>query len=205
MRTSSIDQFTMVALLVFGSLSACGSDSTGLSENDLPDGGVGVDTAGPIYVLPNDPTSTVASDAGGVSVPPILKAGVDPTIFLPVLVAGYHPTAEELATSGKACSSDADCATSGGQVVFHCSTPYYGQAQCQGVFPPGDQILPGVAPSCVYYECPSGYQCETEVETHSVTCLAGQSGGQNGKPTVGQDGGQSGKQTGKPGGGQDGV
>ena len=130
--------------------------------------------------------------------PPILKPGVDPSIFLPVVVAGYHPTAEELATTGKACSSDADCATSGGQVVFHCSTPYYGQAQCQGAFPPGDQIVPGVAPSCAYYECPAGYQCETEVETHSVTCLAGQ--GQNGKPTNGQDGGQSGQQGGKSSG-----
>src|SRR5512138_1910237 len=86
----------------------------------------------------NDPTTqiTTVDDAGTVaaSVAPILRPGVDPALFLPHLVTGYHPTAEELATSGKSCSSDADCATSGGQVVFHCSTPYYGQAQCQGVF-----------------------------------------------------------------------
>jgi hypothetical protein len=203
MKTFSIEQSAVITVLVFGSLAACGSNSSGLGVGDAPDGGAGANTSAP-NVPPTDPTPTTVPDAGGASVPPILKPGVDPTIFLPVLVTGYHPTAEELATSGKACSSVADCATGGGQVVFHCSTPYYGQAQCQGVFPPGDQILPGVAPSCVYYECPAGYQCETELETHSVTCLAGQSG-QNGKPTSGQDGGQSGKQTGKSGGGATGA
>jgi hypothetical protein len=186
-------QLMVVGALVGGSLVACGAD-TGLTGNPSPDGGAGPD------VVPASPTSGIATDAGTASVPPILKPGVDPSIFLPVVVAGYHPTAEELATSGKACSSDADCATSGGQVVFHCSTPYYGQAQCQGVFPPGDQVLPGTTPSCVYYDCPAGYQCETELETHSVTCLANQPG-QNGKPSNGVDGGQSGKQGGNSGGG----
>jgi len=203
MKAFSMELSTIITGLVCGSLAACVSDSSGLGGGNAPDGGAG-SNATTLSVLPSDSTPTTASDAGSVSVPPILKAGVDPTIFLPVLVAGYHPTAEELATSGKACTSDADCATSGGQVVFHCSTPYYGQAQCQGVFPPGDQIVAGVAPSCVYYECPAGYQCETELETHSVTCLAGQNG-QNGKPTSGQDGGQSGKQTGKSGGGSGGA
>ncbi len=122
-----------------------------------------------------DPTTqiTAVDDAGtlAASVAPILRAGVDPALFLPRLVAGYHPTAEELATSGKACTSDADCATTGGQVVFHCSTPYYGQAQCQGVFPPGDQVIPGEAPSCVYYECPAGYECEAEAESRSIACI----------------------------------
>jgi hypothetical protein len=118
----------------------------------------------------------IVDDAGlaRFSVAPTLRAGIDPSIFLPTLVVGYHPTAEELATSGKACSGEADCATSGGQVVFHCSTPYYGQAQCQGVFPAGDQVQPGVTPSCAYYECPTGFECEAGAETHSVTCLEDQ-------------------------------
>ncbi len=122
-----------------------------------------------------DPALSGAADDAGVraSVAPTLKVGVDPTSFLPRLVVGYHPTAEEVATSGKVCSTDADCATTG-QVVFHCSTPYYGQAQCQGVFPPGDQVEPGVAPSCVYYDCPADSECETEPESRSVTCLASQ-------------------------------
>jgi hypothetical protein len=204
MKSSPIKQSVVVAVFICGSLVACGSDPTGLGDNSVPDGGTGVDPTASTSIPPVDQPSAAAPDGGVASVPPILKAGVDPTIFLPVLVAGYHPTPEELATSGKACSSDADCSTSGGQVLFHCSTPYYGQAQCQGVFPPGDQIVPGVAPSCVYYECPSGYQCETEVETHSVTCLAGQNG-QNGKPTTGQDGGQSGKQGGKSSGSPSGA
>ncbi len=115
-----------------------------------------------------------APDAARASVAPTLKAGVDPAIFLPTVVAGYHPTAEELATSGKSCASDADCKTSGGQVVFHCSTPYYGQAQCQGAFPPGDQVVPGVTPSCAYYDCPADYECEAEPSTHAVACLQSQ-------------------------------
>ena len=119
------------------------------------------------------------------SVAPLLKAGVDPAIFLPTLVVGYHPTAEELATSGHSCATDADCATTDGVVVFHCSTPYYGQAQCQGQFPPGDQVEPGVTPSCLYYECPAGYECESEAESSSVTCLAAQHQG-------GRDGGSHG-------------
>jgi len=115
----------------------------------------------------------LSDDAGVASSAPILKAGVDPAIFLPTVVAGYHPTQEELAASGRACVGDTDCAT-GGQVVFHCSTPYYGQAQCQGTFPPGDQVVPGTSPSCAYYDCPTGFECETEAESHSVTCLADQ-------------------------------
>jgi hypothetical protein len=200
MKTSPTRQSITIALLASSALAACSTDSAGLTSNPAPDGSAALDV---IAVSASLPPGSV-SDAGRASVTPILRVGVDPSIFLPVVVAGYHPTAEELATSGKACSSLADCATSGGQVVFHCSTPYYGQAQCQGVFPAGDQTVPGVAPSCAYYECPAGYQCETEAETHSVTCLAGQSG-QNGKPTSAQDGGQSGKPGGKSGGGGGGA
>lgn len=125
-------------------------------------------------------TTDLTGDAGvRASVAPLLKAGVDPAIFLPKLVAGYHPTAAELAISGQSCASDADCVAGDGQVVFHCSTPYYGQAQCQGAFPPGDQIQPGVTPSCVYYDCPADYECEAEAESHSVTCLISQHKGGN--------------------------
>jgi hypothetical protein len=154
------------ALVLFATLgAACGGDPS-MSSSTTPDAGAGA----------------------RASVAPTLKVGVDPSIFLPRLVQGYHPTAEELATSGKACATDGDCATSGGQVVFHCSTPYYGQAQCQGVFPAGDQVEPGVAPSCIYYDCPAGYECETEIESASVTCLEDQH--QNGKDADAGHGGR---------------
>jgi hypothetical protein len=134
--------------LACGFLAACDANTTGLSSDD---------------------SSNVA---GITSTAPTLKPGVDSAIFLPVLVAGYHPNAEELATAGKACSSAADCATGEGQVVFHCSAPNHGQAQCQGVFPAGDSVVPGVAPSCAYYDCDSGYACNANAETHSVACVS---------------------------------
>jgi hypothetical protein len=68
-------------------------------------------------------------------------------------------------------------------VVFRCSRPYYGQAQCQGAFPPGDQVVPGVTPSCVYYDCPTDFECEAEPESHSVACIT---------HTGGHDGGHGG-------------
>jgi hypothetical protein len=155
----------------------------------------------PAADLTADADAAVAGGDAGVraSVPPILVTGVDPAIFLPTLVQGYHPTPQELATSGKSCASESDCASSG-QVVFHCSTPYYGQAQCQGAFPPGDQIIPPIATtSCVYYTCPAGYECEAEAETHSVSCIEDQSHG--GRPDGGKGGGGGGGRGG--GGGYD--
>lgn len=155
-------------LLVLG-LAACGSSAN--------DSGVLVDAG------------VVGTTSAAVSVAPTLKPGVDPSIFLPTVIAGYHPTAAELAIEGKACAVDADCANPGGRVVFSCSTPYYGQAQCQGDFPPGDQVEPPAAqPSCAYYDCPTGYQCETEAESASVTCLADDSAGHDASPHGGGGG-----------------
>ena len=199
MNHSSDAKLIVFCLVVIG----CGANTTDPINAGSPDGATSTDFSAPLT-----DSSTVSSiDGGRASVPPILKAGVDPSIFLPTLVLGYHPTAEELATSSKACSTAADCATSGGQVVFHCSVPYYGQAQCQGVFPAGDQVVAGTLPSCVYYDCPVGYQCETELESHSVTCLAGQGNSTSGKPDGGTAGSgqggdnQGGGQNGKTGGG----
>jgi hypothetical protein len=165
-----MNRFALV-VAVMVSVAGCGTNPDGLNLNGSPDSGM-ADVSRDAKIAPSP-------DATGASLPPTLKPGVDTSIFLPKIVAGYHPTPEELATSGKACSSDADCATSGGQVVFRCSTPYYGQAQCQGSFPPGDQTVPGMTPSCAHYNCPAGYECEAEAESHSVTCLQGQHSGKS--------------------------
>jgi hypothetical protein len=185
MNASPIQRSIVPSLLASVLLAGCGATSTRLGpDNALDAGGPGLDvnasSPDSASVSSPDTTPTSLPDATVASVPPILNSGVDPSIFLPQLVVGYHPTPEELATSGRACASDADCATSGGQVVFHCSTPYYGQAQCQGTFPPGDQVVPGVTPSCAYYSCPVGYECGAEPQTHSVTCVQSQ-GNQKGK------------------------
>ena len=151
----------MVALLP---LPGCEVNSTGLAT----DGGASHEAG-----MPSTGSASLP-DAARATPAPALKSGVDPSIFLPKLVAGYSPTAQELATSGKACASDADCATTGGLIVFHCSTLYDGHAQCQGAFPSGDKVVAGVAPSCAYYDCPAAYQCETDAKSHSVTCLSAQ-------------------------------
>jgi hypothetical protein len=148
MKPCSIGQSIIPFVLAYCSLAACGADPT-----------------------TSDPTSTIPSGTGIASVAPSLKPGVDRAIFLPDLFSGYHPSAEDLDTAGKSCSSSADCATSDGEVVFTCSRPYHGQSQCQGVFPPGADVFPGVSPSCVYYSCPAGYVCAAEAQTRSVTCL----------------------------------
>ena len=170
MSSFSIRQWAVLAIAGFVSLAGCGVNSAGLGSSDPPDGGTSLDPGKQSVgaFLASSP------DAARVSPAPTLKPGVDPSIFLPKPVGGYHPTAEETMTSGKACASDADCATGGGQVVFHCSTPYLGHAQCQGTFPLGDQVVPGVSPSCAYYDCPAGYDCATDTMSHSVTCFYAQ-------------------------------
>ncbi len=164
MNGFSVGRRVVLVMVGLVPLAGCEVNSTGLAS----DGGVGHEAGVPSTGAP----SASSPDAARATPAPAFKPGVDPAIFLPQLVIGYQPTAQELATSGKACVSDADCATTGGLVVFHCSTPYYGHAQCQGAFPPGDKVVPGVAPSCAYYDCPAGYQCATDAKSHSVTCLS---------------------------------
>jgi len=166
MNGFSVGRRVVLVMVGLVPLAGCEVNSTGLAS----DGGVGHEAGVPSTGAP----SASSPDAARATPAPAFKPGVDPAIFLPQLVIGYQPTAQELATSGKACVSDADCATTGGLVVFHCSTPYYGHAQCQGAFPPGDKVVPGVAPSCAYYDCPAGYQCATDAKSHSVTCLSAQ-------------------------------
>lgn len=166
MNPSSVRLWVGFAIVVLVAAAGCEFNSAGLDNGGAADGSAGLDGSRPF----GGTSLAYSADAGRVSPAPALKPGVDPAMFLP-LVAGYNPSAEELATSGKGCASDADCATSSGQIVFRCSTPYYGHAQCQGTFPPGEKVTPGVVPSCAYYDCPAGYECATDATSLSVTCL----------------------------------
>ena len=170
MSSFSVRRWVVLAIAGVVPVAGCEVNSAGLGNADLSDGGTSL-AAGPHS---GGASLASAPDGPRASPAPTLKPGVAPSIFLPQPGGGYHPTAAELATSGKECASDADCATSGGQVVFHCSTPYFGHAQCQGAFPPGEKVLPGATPSCAYYDCPADYECATDAKSHSVTCLYAQ-------------------------------
>ena len=167
MRLLHFRRWVVLAMVDLVAVAGCAVDTAGLVSDDSSNDGGSLDDG--LRSISADLASSL--NTAQVALPPTLKAGVDPSIFLPVSAVGYHPTAGEAATSGQACASDVDCATSDGQVVFHCSLPYYGHAQCQGAFPLGYPVTPGVTPSCAYYDCPAAYQCEADARSHSLACL----------------------------------
>lgn len=78
------------------------------------------------------------------------------------LDSGYTAAAAVL---GRACATDADCATHDDRFPGSCLTPYYGQAQCTVANAPSRPVF-----TCADYTCPANYECSQE-GSESVVCL----------------------------------
>lgn len=65
---------------------------------------------------------------------------------------------------GRACVTNADCATSDAAFPGTCLTPYYGSAQCT-VDAPARPLF-----TCADYTCPASFECEQE-GSESIACL----------------------------------